>query len=413
MPGEAPRAKPIDHVVRLVDASAMRDAVAALCRPEFAGRAAGSPGQALARRWLAAELGRMGLWVREQAFPLSARRAAGPAAARWAPPGGRARVLRRWVDFAEHPRSAPVPAPARGPVLPWETGTAARGAWVLLPPGRGVAANTLQRLQEVGALGILVPQAGGAGGHLPKLLSAAEPWPLPALRVRADRAARLVGGELEAVIPEAVVEQARGVNLLAGLPGGGQWRVLVGAHYDGVGDDPDGTRFPGASDNASGVAVVLQVARVLARTGPPPGLDVAFAFFDAEELGARGSAHLARTLAGRQADGSEPAAVINVDHVARWRGAVWTELGPGSEALRAALDLAGRELGIPLREGPVASDHRPFAAAGFPAAGLATGGERGHLPGDVPGAVGPAPMVRVARLVLGALWHLAAALQGR
>lgn len=47
----------------------MRDAVAALCRPESAGRAGGSHGQAHAQRWVAAELRRMGLRVRKQAFP--------------------------------------------------------------------------------------------------------------------------------------------------------------------------------------------------------------------------------------------------------------------------------------------------------------------------------------------------------
>lgn len=158
---------------------------------------------------------------------------------------------------------------------------------------------------------------------------------------------------------------------------------------------------------------MLQAARVLARAGFPPELDVVFVFFDAEELGARGSAHLARTLAGRQVEGSGLAAMTHVDRAVRWRGAVWAELGPRSKTLRAALHLAGRELGLPLREGLVASHHGPFAAAGFPAAGLATSGERGHLPGDVPGAVGAAPMVQVARLLLGALWHLTAALQGR
>lgn len=57
-----------------------------------------------------------------------------------------------------------------------------------------------------------------------------------------------------------------GVNLV--VPG--STRVLVGAHYDAV----EGT--PGADDNASGVAVVLEVARVL-------GAGPTYAFFDAEE----------------------------------------------------------------------------------------------------------------------------------
>ncbi|WP_405097322.1 M28 family peptidase [Micromonospora sp. NBC_01412] len=46
--------------------------------------------------------------------------------------------------------------------------------------------------------------------------------------------------------------------------------LLLTAHYDGVGDHP-GLRLPGASDNATGVAVVLEAARILA-VGLPAGL---------------------------------------------------------------------------------------------------------------------------------------------
>ena len=62
----------------------------------------------------------------------------------------------------------------------------------------------------------------------------------------------------------------RGVNLVASGPDGG--RILVGAHYDTVGSSP------GADDNASGVAVLLEVARVLG-----PSVPVTYVLFDAEE----------------------------------------------------------------------------------------------------------------------------------
>jgi hypothetical protein len=57
--------------------------------------------------------------------------------------------------------------------------------------------------------------------------------------------------------------------------------ILVGAHYDTV------PGSPGADDNASGVAAVLEVARLLGSQRTPRGLWVAF--FDEEELGLRGS----------------------------------------------------------------------------------------------------------------------------
>lgn len=57
--------------------------------------------------------------------------------------------------------------------------------------------------------------------------------------------------------------------------------ILVAAHYDTV------AVSPGADDNASGVAVVLEVARLFGSRATPRTLQVAF--FDQEELGLRGS----------------------------------------------------------------------------------------------------------------------------
>src|SRR3954452_3203650 len=85
--------------------------------------------------------------------------------------------------------------------------------------------------------------------------------------------------------------------------------LLLTAHYDGVGDLP-GLRQPGASDNASGVAVVLEAARLLA-PHLPDGLAVAL--LDAEEIGALGSAHHAARL---RSAGASPS-VLNVDGAAR------------------------------------------------------------------------------------------------
>ncbi|MGW4787864.1 M28 family peptidase [Streptomyces sp. NPDC004230] len=66
--------------------------------------------------------------------------------------------------------------------------------------------------------------------------------------------------------------------------------VLIGAHLDSV----DGS--PGADDNASGVSVVLETARLLARLPIAP--PVALALFDMEELGLIGARHAARELNG-------------------------------------------------------------------------------------------------------------------
>jgi len=59
--------------------------------------------------------------------------------------------------------------------------------------------------------------------------------------------------------------------------------ILVSAYYDGVGMDFDGTLYPGANDNASGVATMLEMARVLKEAPYPPKRTVVFvAWPDAE-----------------------------------------------------------------------------------------------------------------------------------
>ncbi len=74
-----------------------------------------------------------------------------------------------------------------------------------------------------------------------------------------------------------------------------QQSVVVGAHYDHLGtgwpetrDKKPGKIHPGADDNASGVAVLIELARVLA-AGPRPDRTIVFVAFTGEEAGKRGS----------------------------------------------------------------------------------------------------------------------------
>lgn len=77
-------------------------------------------------------------------------------------------------------------------------------------------------------------------------------------------------------------------NVVAVLPGRSASRLILGAHFDTV----EGT--PGADDNASGVAVLLEAARLLA----PQSLDCTLecVAFNLEELNMVGSGHYVQTL---------------------------------------------------------------------------------------------------------------------
>ena len=80
-----------------------------------------------------------------------------------------------------------------------------------------------------------------------------------------------------------------GVNLVGRIQGSAEPDavILVTAHYDHLGIRR-GKLYPGADDNASGVAAMLAVARYF--RAHPPRHTVVFAAFDAEESGSRGSA---------------------------------------------------------------------------------------------------------------------------
>src|SRR5205807_10227757 len=111
-------------------------------------------------------------------------------------------------------------------------------------------------------------------------------------------------------------------NVLAYLPGKTDEYVIIGAHYDhlGRGDSHSlapsqiGQIHPGADDNASGTAGVLELARVFAPLKGQLQRGILFANFAGEELGLLGSAAWVKnpTLALDKA-----VAMLNMDMIGR------------------------------------------------------------------------------------------------
>jgi hypothetical protein len=79
-------------------------------------------------------------------------------------------------------------------------------------------------------------------------------------------------------------------NVIAYIPGYSEKVIVFTAHYDMLGSFGDGNYFPGASDNGSGTAMVLDLARHFS-SGDKPYYTVAFMLFSAEEAGLVGSTH--------------------------------------------------------------------------------------------------------------------------
>ncbi|MCB9444966.1 MAG: M28 family peptidase, partial [Ardenticatenaceae bacterium] len=102
--------------------------------------------------------------------------------------------------------------------------------------------------------------------------------------------------------PEVVADAASATaNVLGLLPGSDpdlrDEVIILSAHYDYVGDDPGGLAYSGANDNASGVAVMLAMAKLWQETGYQPARSILFAAWGAQEPGQIGStAFISSTL---------------------------------------------------------------------------------------------------------------------
>ena len=85
--------------------------------------------------------------------------------------------------------------------------------------------------------------------------------------------------------------------------------VIIGAHLDHVGSQA-GLIFPGANDNASGSAGVLEIAKAFVKGGIEPKRSVLFVLFASEEQGLNGSKHFVESW---EKDYDKIIAMINLD----------------------------------------------------------------------------------------------------
>lgn len=169
--------------------------------------------------------------------------------------------------------------------------------------------------------------------------------------------------------------------------------VLVGAHLDTV------AVAPGAEDNASGVAVLLELGRVLAGSG-----QVVLVAFGGEEprgpgeLHHFGSKHYVEELgeAGRTLRG-----MVSLDRVGVGTTVPLSSVEGTPSALRDRLARIAAGLDLPtVVETDSASDHESFADSGYLAARIGSTPYAGyHSAADVPSVVEPAQLRRVGQLL--------------
>jgi aminopeptidase YwaD len=197
------------------------------------------------------------------------------------------------------------------------------------------------------------------------------------------------------------VEAGTSVNVVARPRGLGPRSpyLLVGAHLDTV------AVAPGAEDNASGIAVLLETAR---RWAVAPGhLPVVFVAFGGEEP--RGPGDLEHHFGSlHYVAGMSPAerrhlrGMVAMDRVGVGELVPVGSVGGTPTATRAALvrSAAGLGIGVVVDPDNTASDHESFADAGLPAARLgSTPYAAYHSAEDEPAVVDGAQLRRVGRVI--------------
>lgn len=182
--------------------------------------------------------------------------------------------------------------------------------------------------------------------------------------------------------------------------------IVIGAHRDHFGNQ-GGLLFPGADDNASGTAVLLEVARVLASAPTRAKRSIVLVSFSGEEQGLLGSKlYVAQPVVPLHST----RAMVNVDHAAVGNGrltigvtglekTVAQQAGQQAE-LADRIDLYGFFPG---------GDHVPFKEAGVPTVTVVSGGIHPHFhqPTDTADTVDPDMLSASARYVLALAWQLA------
>jgi Tol biopolymer transport system component len=212
-----------------------------------------------------------------------------------------------------------------------------------------------------------------------------------------------------------------GENIVGLLPGRGALAgqvVVLGAHYDHLGYGGEGSMkpnaraiHPGADDNASGDAGVMNAAELLSDSlrDVANRRTIFFALFSGEERGLAGSGYFVNHAPVPM---SRIVAMVNLDMVGALRDDKITAFGTDSAAeWKALVDAAGAGSNLKITEtgdgyGP--SDQTSFYAAHVPVLHFFTGAhERYHTPEDVADAVNFAGEARIVKVIANVMAPLA------
>ncbi len=228
-----------------------------------------------------------------------------------------------------------------------------------------------------------------------------------------EAAARFAQAQLEAMgyttaTQDVAAGSGRSHNVIAsptGAHAAAARVVVVAAHLDSINSAGGATAAaPGADDNASGSAGVLEIARVF-KDHHAAG-ELRFLLFGAEELGLLGSRRYVASLSASER--SRIDAVINMDMIGSANSGSRGVLLEGAERSAPVIDglaEAARtytDLTVQASRHPFASDHVPFIAQGIPAvltiASADNSNDRVHSARDTPDGIDYDLLLEIVRM---------------
>lgn len=196
------------------------------------------------------------------------------------------------------------------------------------------------------------------------------------------------------------------ISIVRGYTTNSDEAVLIGAHRDHFGRQA-GLLFAGADDNASGTAVLLEVARVLASAPVAPKRSILFLSFSGEEQGLLGSRlYVSQPIVPLP----KTIGMINVDHAGVGNGRLTVGVtGFEKSTVEGIGQLAGLSAKLDLFGYFPGGDHVPFQEAGVSTITVVSGGVHPnfHQPTDTVDTINPEILQSAARYVLSLAWQLA------
>lgn len=217
-------------------------------------------------------------------------------------------------------------------------------------------------------------------------------------------------------------EYLQGENIIGVLPGGinADEYVIVSAHYDHLGIK-EGVIYNGADDDASGVAALLDMARVFMQSDMRPQKSIVFIAFSGEELGHIGSGNFCYELFMQRS--IDKITVLNLEMLGAVKGKgtyvnIWDQDNALTQPIIAAVAAASAQLDFPLTISTgldPGSDAPELLDCKIAATTMDVGGDEAfhenhpyyHSPDDDPEHIDQDGFLKAAQVATIAIWRLA------